>query len=75
MIACLLALQNFQDVPDVSGDRKFNIPSFSVVFGERRLFFFSQRLLTALLWSYGAALALGTKAAVEASMPMVAACR
>ena len=64
-----------QDVPDVKGDRKFNIPSYSVVLGEVRLFAFSRRLLTALLWSTAAALGVGAKAAAEASLPWTAASR
>ncbi|CAM9346730.1 unnamed protein product [Ectocarpus fasciculatus] len=64
-----------KDVPDVKGDRKFNIPSFSVVLGEIKLFAFARRLLTALLWSTAAALGVGAKAAASASLPLTAASR
>lgn len=64
-----------QDVPDVAGDRKFNIPSFSVVLGETRLFAFARRLLTTLLWFTAASLGVGAKAAAEASLPWTAASR
>eukprot|EP00752_Nemacystus_decipiens_P005060 g4594.t1 len=73
VFAVVIALM--KDVPDVAGDRKFNIPSFSVVLGEARLFTFARRLLTALLWSTAAALGVGAKAAAEASLPWTAASR
>lgn len=62
-------------MPDVAGDRKFNIPSFSVVLGEATLFAFARRLLTTLLWSTSVALGLGAKAAAGAGLPLIAASR
>eukprot|EP00903_Cladosiphon_okamuranus_P014212 g13204.t1 len=82
---CALALSYFtvfavvialmKDVPDVEGDRMFNIPSFSVVLGEKKLFAFARRLLTTLLWSTAAALGTGAKAAATAGLPLTAASR
>lgn len=71
----IASIDRLQDVPDVAGDRKFNIPSFSVVLGEARLFAFARRLLTTLLWSTAAALGVGAKAAAAASLPWTAASR
>lgn len=59
----------------MAGDRKFNIPSFSVVLGEAKLFAFARRLLTTLLWSTAAALALGSRTAAAASLPWIAVSR
>ncbi|CAM9895240.1 unnamed protein product [Pylaiella littoralis] len=73
VFAIVIALM--KDVPDVAGDRKFNIPSFSVVLGETKLFAFARRLLTTLLWSTAAALGVGAKAAADASLPWTAASR
>ncbi|CAM9740633.1 unnamed protein product [Ectocarpus sp. 4 AP-2014] len=53
----------------------FNIPSFSVVFGEMKLFAFARRLLTALLWSTAAALGVGAKAAASAGLPLTSVVR
>ncbi|CAM9611760.1 unnamed protein product, partial [Laminaria digitata] len=84
-IKCALALGYFtvfavvialmKDVPDVAGDRKFNIPSFSVVLGEAKLFAFARRLLTTLLWSTAAALGLSSRTAAAASLPWIAVSR
>lgn len=62
-------------MPDVVGDRKFNIPSFSVVLGERALFNFAQRLLTTLLWGTSLLLVVGSRAAVIAGLPRLAVAR
>lgn len=62
-------------MPDVAGDRKFNIPSFSVVLGERTLFNFARRLLTTLLWGTSLLLAVGSRAAVLAGLPRIAVAR
>ncbi|CAN0330927.1 unnamed protein product, partial [Hapterophycus canaliculatus] len=70
VFAVVIALM--KDVPDVAGDRKFNIPSFSVVLGEAKLFAFARRLLTALLWSTSAALGLSARAAAAAGLPWTA---
>jgi homogentisate phytyltransferase/homogentisate geranylgeranyltransferase len=40
-----------KDTPDVAGDEKFNIPSFSVKLGAKRMFGFSWKLLYFLLTS------------------------
>ena len=57
------------------GDRAYNIQSYSVVFGETRLFAFGRRLLTMLLWSTAAPLGVGAKAAAQAGLHRTAACR
>ncbi|CAM9929656.1 unnamed protein product, partial [Ectocarpus sp. 8 AP-2014] len=73
VFAVVIALM--KDVPDVEGDRMFNIPSFSVVLGETKLFAFARRLLTALLWSTAAALGVGAKTAASASLPLTSGLR
>ncbi|CBJ48519.1 tocopherol phytyltransferase [Ectocarpus siliculosus] len=73
VFAVVIALM--KDVPDVEGDRMFNIPSFSVVLGETKLFAFARRLLTALLWSTAGVLGVGAKAAASASLPLTSGLR
>ncbi|CAM9376511.1 unnamed protein product [Choristocarpus tenellus] len=73
IFAVVIALM--KDVPDVEGDRLFNIPSFSVVLGEAGMFKLARRLLTALLCGAGGVLAAGSRAAAMAAMPGTALAR
>lgn len=42
-----------KDVPDVSGDLKSNVRTFSVRLGQEQVFHASRRLLTGLFWAFG----------------------
>jgi homogentisate phytyltransferase/homogentisate geranylgeranyltransferase len=49
-----LVIAVMKDVPDVLGDTRYSIPSYTVKFGARRAFDFSRNLLVSLLGTSGA---------------------
>jgi len=49
-----LVIAVMKDVPDVLGDTRYSIPSYTVKFGPRRAFDFSRNLLVSLLGTSGA---------------------
>ena len=61
-----------KDVPDVGGDEKFNIRSFSVRVGQKRVFTAMRRLLVGLFLSFGAGFLRG---AFRAPSAFIVACR
>jgi homogentisate phytyltransferase/homogentisate geranylgeranyltransferase len=56
-----------KDVPDVRGDRRGRVRTFSVRLGPARVFRWSRRLLAGLFWAYGAGLARSAVAAAAAA--------
>jgi homogentisate phytyltransferase/homogentisate geranylgeranyltransferase len=56
-----------KDVPDVRGDRRGRVRTFSVRLGPARVFRWSRRLLAGLFWAYGAGLARSAAAAAAAA--------
>eukprot|EP00640_Fibrocapsa_japonica_P002859 CAMPEP_0113949706 /NCGR_PEP_ID=MMETSP1339-20121228/77133_1 /TAXON_ID=94617 /ORGANISM="Fibrocapsa japonica" /LENGTH=272 /DNA_ID=CAMNT_0000957263 /DNA_START=128 /DNA_END=946 /DNA_ORIENTATION=+ /assembly_acc=CAM_ASM_000762 len=61
-----------KDVPDLSGDKEFNIPSFTVQFGQTKVFKVARRVMSGLFFSSGALLlylaSTATAAAASASV-------
>lgn len=61
-----------KDVPDVEGDEISNIRSFSVRFGQKRIFKTMRRLLTTLFFMFGGGF---LRASLSAPSKIVAGCR
>lgn len=66
-----------KDVPDAKGDARFNIRSFTVRIGEKKVFTTMRRLLTGLFFGVGAGFTQGAFSSIQASSSFnaVAICR